>query len=229
MPRRIWEFVSILSVAHVVAFVVLLLLLVATGGLNLNKMKLIRDVVLDRPLPTSEAPTSQPDEEGEAFATAGRRIADERVETQIKQLQIEQQMRELKDFHLQLEQAKAALNKRIADFEAERKRWTAQLAVEKERLASEGFSKSLALYESIQPDKAKDLFMTMDDHDVVRFLSAMDPRKAANIAKTFETPGEKLKLKRILTVMENPDEPAGEARADSGQAAPQSPAETVSP
>ena len=213
MMRKVWEIVSILAVANMLAMLLLILAMLATGGLDGNKAKLIRDVVMDRPLLPPAGPEAATVMGGRAI-TAGDRIADEQLQTQIRHLQIEQQMRELRDFQVQLDQAKSALDVRIAKFEQDRKRWLQQEENERALLASEGFKKSLELYESLSADQAKDLFMTMEDGEVVRFLRAMDPRKAAKIAKAFEAEHEKVKLRRILDTMQDLAAPAEPSQAD---------------
>ncbi len=213
MIRKLWDIVSILAVANILAMGVLVLVLAMTGGLSANKLRLVRDVIGGRPLPVPEAPTQGAAADGSDLATAGQMIAREQTQTQILQLQIDQQLRELKDFQLQLDQKRDALDARIAQLEQDRRYWLAQRDAENTLLESEGFRKTLAIYEAMPPDQAKDLFMTLDDAEVVRFLSAMDERKAAKIAKAFTTDVEKVRLRKVLERMEKPlaglDVPAG--------------------
>ncbi|MCG3180669.1 MAG: hypothetical protein BIFFINMI_03032 [Phycisphaerae bacterium] len=223
MMRKLWEIVAIIAAAHLLAAGVLAGALFATGKLSGNKLKLIRDVMLDRPLQAAAAKTETPAVQPDNLTTAGQRIADEREQTQVTQLQIEQQMRELKDFKVQLDQAKGALDLRISQFEADRKKWQEQREAERVLLAGAGFKKSLEMYESLDADQAKDLFMNMDDAEVVRYLTHMDPRKAAKAAKAFQTPAEQAKLRKVLDYMEDPSAaktPAADAtgKTDNRQA-----------
>jgi len=218
MLRKIWDIVAAISVANVLGSLMLLVILLVTGGLNVSKLRLIRDVVAGRPLPTAEEPAPEVVADQADISTAGQLITREQTRTQILQLQIDQQMRELKDFQIQLDQGRAALDASIAEFQRQRSNWLAQRTAEARLLASEGFKKSLAVYESLSADQAKDLFMTMEDADAVRFLSAMEARKAAKIAKAFQSEAEKDRLRKILERMEKPQVSAetSQARAAAG-------------
>lgn len=221
MIRRLWDIIAIVAVANLLAVLVLVGVLLAAGSLSGQRLRGARDALMGRTPAAAEAPATQPDGDMLNIVSAGQRIADDRLQIQRKKLQIDQQLRELKDFQLQLDQARAALETRIAGFHREKSAWQERQQNEQELLATEGFKKALALYQAMPADKAKDLFMTMEEADVVRFLSRMEERSAAKIVKAFETAAEKAKLKQILEVLENPasakqDAPAAaDARAEA--------------
>ncbi|MDD4890868.1 MAG: hypothetical protein PHU85_13185 [Phycisphaerae bacterium] len=204
MMKKVWDTVAIIAVANLLALVTLAILLAASGSLKGERLKLARDALAGRPLPVVRVVEQAKELDPTSLTSAGQLITKEQANTQIVQLQIDQQMRELKDFQLQLDQARSALDARISQFEQERKAWIAQRDAERALLASEGFRKSLSLYESIPADQAKDLFMSMEDTEVVRMLSAMEERKASKIAKAFASEAEKNRLKKILDRLERP-------------------------
>ncbi len=204
MLRKLWDILSIVAITNVITVLVLVLVMFAFGTLSGSKVRLVRDVLMDRSLAAGEAPTTQPEGIDQALVTAGQRIADDRVNNQRKQLQIDQQMRELKDFQVQLDQARAALDARIRKFQLEKQQWQASRQAERDLLAAEGFKKTMALYESMPPDQVKDLFMAMEEAEVVRYLANMEERKASKIAREFNNSVEKAKLRRIMDEMRSP-------------------------
>lgn len=204
MMKKVWDTVAIIAVANLLALMTLVILLAVSGSLKGERLKLARDALAGRPLPVVKVVEPSKELDPASLAGAGQIITKEQANTQIVQLQIDQQMRELKDFQLQLDQARSALDARISLFEQERKAWISQRDAERALLASEGFRKTLSLYESIPADQAKDLFMSMEDTEVVRVLSSMEERKASKIAKAFTSEAEKNRLKKILDRLERP-------------------------
>jgi len=204
MIRKIWDIVSIVAIAHLLALAILIAVLAASGGFRGDRLKQARDALAGRPLPAAKVAESAKEPDLAALSTSGQLIAKEQANTQIAQLQVDQQMRELKNFKIQLDQARTDLEARTKQFDQDKKDWQARRDAETALLASEGFHKSLALYESMSPDQLKDLLMTMDDPQAVRIVSNMDERKAGKLAKAFAADAEKARLKKILDRLEKP-------------------------
>src|SRR5437588_457561 len=79
-------------------------------------------------------------------------------------------------------------------------------ALSKEKVAAteaqdKGFQDSLALYNSMQPKQVKDVFTSLDDATVMKYLRAMDPSRAAKIIKEFKTPADTERVQRIIEMI----------------------------
>lgn len=189
--------------------------LVYVGKLDREKVQQIRELVLATDLPTTQ-PTTQPAQElpaptpmmrlDELLAKAAGRPPAEKISTlqtafDAQLAILERRGRELEDQRRQLAQAQA-------DFESQRKRLLEQTETlrqreaEQARLAEdEGFQKTLALYQSLPPKKTKDIFLSLEDDVVVRYLQAMEPRIASGILKEFKTPDETSRAQALLEKM----------------------------
>lgn len=189
--------------------------LVYVGKLDREKVRQIRELVLATDLPTTQ-PTTQPAQElpaptpmmrlDELLAKAAGRPPAEKISTlqtafDAQLAILERRGRELEDQRRQLAQAQA-------DFESQRKRLLEQAETlrqreaEQARLAEdEGFQKTLALYQSLPPKKTKDIFLSLEDDVVVRYLQAMEPRIASGILKEFKTPDETSRAQALLEKM----------------------------
>lgn len=218
--KKIWDIVSIIAVANTLATAVLLVMMAGSGKLSGENIRRIRLVLSGQPIEPASS-TTAPDAKVDAATSSGQMITRDQTRTQAMQLQIDQQMRELKNFQMQVDQARAALDAQMAQFDRQREDWESRRKADDELLASEGFRKSLALYESMSPDQAKDLFMTMGDAEVIRLMKAMDERKSSKIAKAFVADAEKARLRKILDQMEKPgDAMATSGKPDQGKANP---------
>jgi flagellar motility protein MotE (MotC chaperone) len=204
MLRKIWDIFSMIAVVHLLAVLVLLAVLAVSGALGSERMQRVRDALAGRPpeVVTVTEPAKEPDLA--ALATSGQMIARQQAETQMTQLRIDQQMRELKAMQAQVDSARAALDGRMAEFDKARQQWQAQRKAESDLLAGEGFKKQIAFFESMEAEKARDLLMTADDAEAVRVLSAMEERKAGKVVKAFTTDAEKARLRKILDRLAKP-------------------------
>ena len=240
MIRKIWEIVSVIAVANFLAMLMLLALLAATGGLQGDRLKQAADALAGRPPRVVTVVEPAKENDLASLVTSGQRIAQNQTNTQSVQLQADQQLRELKDFQVRLDQDRAALDQRIAQLEQDKRDWQARRDQDLALKASDGFRKSVTLYESMSPDQVKDLMMTMEETDAVRLIAALDERKVAKLVKAFTGEAEKAKLRRIMDRMERPaDKPlsaagvpsaaAATGAAGAGKAAPAAPAGPAAP
>lgn len=125
--------------------------------------------------------------------------ADERLERQLENDELKRKTleRTAKDIE-SLQQNLQLLRSRFDQREEELLALSAELDRRKKEWADQlndaGFKKQIELYESIPAKQAKDMFgslMTMGKNDeVVAFLDAMEPRKAAAVLKEFKSPNE---------------------------------------
>lgn len=204
MLRRIWDIFSMIAIAHLLAVLVLLAVLAGNGTFRSERMQRVRDALAGRPAEVVTVVEQPKEADPAALASSGQLISKQQTEAQITQLRVDQQVRELKALQTQLDTAKAALDSRMAAFDKARKQWQDERKAEADLLASEGFRKTVALYESMSADQVKDLMMTASDADAVRMLSAMEERKAGKVVKAFASDAEKARLQKILDRLEKP-------------------------
>lgn len=132
--------------------------------------------------------------------------------------EMDRRQREVADLQRQVDMANAALARDRAALEAEKKALAEkqQLA---ERLASDkGFQDSLKLYKAMPPKQVKQVFLSMDDETVRRYLQAMEPRTATKIVREFKTPEEAQRIQRVLHLM-RPADPAPATAQQAGEPA----------
>jgi flagellar motility protein MotE (MotC chaperone) len=134
--------------------------------------------------------------------------------------ELDRRQRELLDLQRQVDMANGALARDRAALDAGRKALAdrEQLAA---RLASDkGFQDSLELYRTMPAKQVKQVFLSMDDETVKRFLQAMEPREAAKIVREFKAPDEQVRVQKVLEQMRGPAAPpAPVGQAAGGQAA----------
>ena len=107
--------------------------------------------------------------------------------------QVERAQRELDSGRGQLLQAEQAVN--------DREQEAARLAADK------GFQESLKLYNSLPARKVKEIFATLEEPTVVRYLKAMDPRVAGKVLKDCKTPAEVARAQRYLELLRQSQPP----------------------
>jgi len=185
-----------------------------TGRLDKAKVQAIKEVLFPPPKPSE--PTTQPSESGattqpilrleQLLAQHAGRPAGEQVEFiqrsfDAQMAQLDRRQRELGDLQRQIDLAKQQMER---DRAALAKSQTELVAKQDEaaRLATDkGFQDSLALYNTMPAKQVKQVFASLDDATVVRYLQNMQPRRAAQIVKEFKTPDEVQRIQRVLESM----------------------------
>jgi len=105
-----------------------------------------------------------------------RRLERTRSEIQVLRDSLALARRRMEDQRDKLVEQKRTLEKRLETIE--------------KQLNDDGFKRAVALYESIPPDQAKQMFLQLMEQNhtdqVVMYLEAMKPRKAAGVLREFE-------------------------------------------
>ena len=91
-----------------------------------------------------------------------------------------------------------ALQKKL---EAQQSKQDARAKAQAKEAEDKGFQDSLALYNSMQPKQVKEVFATLDDPTVMKYLRAMDPSRAAKIIKEFKSQVETERVQRIMEMI----------------------------
>jgi flagellar motility protein MotE (MotC chaperone) len=223
--KRLLDVLLLTFAVNFIVLAVAVVWLFQSGRVDPQKATAIRDIVF----PTSQ-PTTQPAVEGrdattqptlkleELLAKQSGRSASEQV--QFIQRTFDSQMalldrrqRELTDLQRQVDLAKTQMARDRAALRADRAALTEQ-QTETARLAEDkGFQDTLELYKSMPAKNVKEIFLTLDDATVVRFLKAMEPRQASKILKEFKAPDEVARAQKVLEKMRQPPASSQAAQA----------------
>ncbi|HUB26061.1 MAG TPA: hypothetical protein VL992_11580, partial [Tepidisphaeraceae bacterium] len=157
--------------------------------------------------PTQSGPATQPTLSlDDLVRKAAGRPAEDQVEflqrsfdARVAELDLRQ--RQLTDQQREVDLARQKLSDERSTLEKEKADLAAQQQAAAQEAGDTGFQDSLQLYVAMPPAKVKDIFMTLEDGVVVKYLEAMDPSKAGKVVKEFKTPDEMNRIQKILEKM----------------------------
>lgn len=125
-----------------------------------------------------------------------------------------------------LETRRGELEHRIAQFDADKQSWEAQVSRQQQRRTDEQFLKAVAQYESVPPKLAKQMIQQLvrdqKIEQAVTYLDAMDGRAAKKILSEFKTAEEidlATELLERLRTLGTPSEGTTEPRHAAAPAA----------
>jgi hypothetical protein len=182
-------------------------------------------------------PTTRPAIDLEALlAKASGRTAAEQVEFlqqsfDAQTAQLDRRYRELLDLQRQIELAKQHLAADRANLAAGEQKLRDEQQLQEKLASDKGFQDSLSLYQTMPAKQVKQVFMSLDDETVVRYLQAMAPRTASKIVKEFRTPEETARVQRVLERMrqQTQQQQATQAPAESAGISNTSPPTAAAP
>ncbi|MFT3786070.1 MAG: hypothetical protein QM770_07880 [Tepidisphaeraceae bacterium] len=175
----------------------------------------------------SNDPTTQPLMKFDEILsmTAGKTAAEQlefmRQSFDQQQALLSRQRQELLDLRRQVELARAQVIKDRADLEAKAKAVAAREKALVDQATDKGFADSLKMYNALPTKQVKDLFAKLDDATVVRYLQAMDARRASRILGEFKSPEELTRAQALLERMRKND---ASPEANGASPTPNSPA-----
>lgn len=191
--------------------------LVGTRKLDRDKAQAIKDIVFPSTQPA--APATQPVEADDseqkpapaikledlltrqAGLSAGEQVEFIQTTFDTKMAELDRRQRELDNLQKQVDLARQQLSQDRTTLSGEQQTLQQQKQ-EAEKLATDqGFQDTLKLYTAMPAKQAKQVFVTLDDATVMRYLRAMAPRQASKIVKEFKTPDEVSRIKRIMEEM----------------------------
>lgn len=186
--------------------------LAGTGKLDRDKIDAIREIVFPKPVEPVAVEEPKPQETGAVVKldelinrNSGRPVSEQveaiRSAFDAQQARLDRQSRELIDLRRQVELAQAQLARDRTALDEREKALVQRDSELNQRAVDAGFDASLALYNGMQTRQVKEIFATLDDAVVVRYLQAMDPRRAARILKEFKTPEETRRAQTLLERM----------------------------
>jgi hypothetical protein len=208
--------------------------LVGSGKLDKDKVREIGKVLFPAPPAPATQPakdardpaTTQPmlrfDEllERQTGKTAAEQVAFLRETFDSMSATLDRQRRELLDLKRQVDFAQDQVSKDRTAIETRAKSLDDREQRQRTQDADEGFQKTLDVYNAMDVGQVKDLFMKLDERTVVRYLQAMEPRRASRIVKEFTTPEELSRAQSLLETMRKNDA-LPEAKSASSDRPPQ--------
>jgi hypothetical protein len=183
------------------------------GRLDAKRVEAIRLVLYPPPAPP--AATTQPVAEkgaepvlrlGELLEQKSGLTTGEQLEYiqhtfDARMAEMDRRQRELADLQRQVDMANQSLARDRTALDAEKKRLADREQLAATLAADKGFQDSLKLYQAMPARQVKQVFLSMDDEAVSRYLQAMEPRGATKIVREFKTPDEQQRIQRVLDRM----------------------------
>lgn len=195
--RRLYEFVALLALIHLVVLVGLAGYLFADGRLNAERVGYLADVLRGE-LPEQKIATTQPSTITEVPETSELSIARSQIEEEIIRRQFDRQLRELQDklalaeeYMLKITRRQEALDDKAAAFDE------SQRALAEERLAA-GFRKDLDIISSLSGPMAREILVKRSEAEAVKMIMQMDPRQVKKIVAACKSKSEKDWIARVL-------------------------------
>jgi hypothetical protein len=211
MMRRLYHILALIGLINLFAVGGLAGFLFISGRLNAQRVDQI-GVVLRGEFPTSQPATTQPAQAAARPEPSKAEIARMAAQREYFELVAKRHEREMNDKHslnqeiqLQVQQEREEIEKKKAEFEAQRKKVL-------EQSQQDGFARTLELYSTMDPNKAKDLLRSpanTKDADVVQLLMQMDASRAKKIVNACKTPEELAWIGRILNQINNVNQAGG--------------------
>ena len=112
-----------------------------------------------------------------------------RLQSEAQKLHEEQELLVAKQNQLDLER------KTLAD---QKRAYEQMVAGATTQSDAAGFQKSMEIFEELKPKQVKDLLMAMPADQIARYISAMEPDRAAKVIGEFKNTGEKELLNEAL-------------------------------
>jgi hypothetical protein len=118
---------------------------------------------------------------------------------------LERQRAELLALQRQVNLAQEQIGKERNELTARQQLLNARETQRQKIDSDEGFKKALAVYDTMDTKQIKEIFLSLDEATVVRYLQAMEPRRVSRIVKEFTTPAELAKAQSLLEMMRKND------------------------
>jgi len=205
MMRTLFNVVAVLAILHIVAGLGFVGWLAGTGRLNKQRLVDTRNVFA---LTVEQEKEKQAEEAEKAeqtrieaerqarlsgvggLASTADQLREEEQRNEILLRQLERTRREIEALSDNLTLARQRMERQHEDLLAAKEQLEDRIQQIESRLNDEGFKKAVTLYETLPSKQVKQMFielMTADQTDeVVAYLEAMQPRKAAGVLKEFK-------------------------------------------
>ncbi|MGN6367265.1 MAG: hypothetical protein ACTHN5_03300 [Phycisphaerae bacterium] len=221
--KKIGTLLSLLCIMNVLAAAGLVGYLFGTGRLDKQKVGAIVAIVqhkgapekfnekiadmLNPPAATNPAtaPATQPGladggtPDPTLGASAQDRLAIAAQAMQQERLRLDARAQELRNQQDLLVQKQADVEAALKKITDQKRAFEQQVAAAQKKAVDDNFQKSLDLYNELKAKQVKDLFVAMDDPNLVAsFLQAMDTSRAGEIIGEFKSPSETDFIRKVL-------------------------------
>jgi flagellar motility protein MotE (MotC chaperone) len=181
-----------------------------TKRLDKDKVHQIKEILFPPPAPAAPGatattqPTTLPTLKLEELlaASAGRPAAEQVAMLQrtfdSRMAQLDARERQVRSQNDLVENAKAQLKLEREQFEKDRAALEARQDEAAQLASDKGFQEALKLYGTMKPKQLKDVFATMPDDDVVRYLRKLESRQVSKVLAEFKTPAELQRVKALI-------------------------------
>jgi len=218
--KKLGSFISFVCIDNLLTLAGFVGFLLATGRLDKAKAQAVSDLLQHQGTPaelriklndiivaatqTQPATATAPGEHtGLAGAADVPGTAEERIDyvkkvLEQERLALENDKQFLRDQHKLLDQRQESLAAAEAAFAEKSKAYEQKLASANTTNDRAGFQKTMSMFSELKPKQVKDLLAVMPAEDVARYLTTMEPDRAAKIMAEFKSADEKSLLKAVL-------------------------------
>ncbi len=211
MKRTLWQVISILAILHLLMLGVGVAWLSGSGRLNgdrVDQVVALFDQTIEADDAEDAAEAVRQKKLAAAEAEAQRRRPDAEARREADRWAIEQHSLRLERLRDEIKQLDDTRRRAEANLERQRQQLAEERRLLDERVEKitsktddEGFKQAVGLYESLPAKQVKQQFMKMLENQVVvgqadsldqvvGYLKAMEPRKAASVLKEFKADQE---------------------------------------
>jgi hypothetical protein len=212
--KTVWNIISVIAVANLLALAGVLLWLKASDRLDTNRARDVRQlfsttVTADKAkveAATREAEAAKVKAEEEAKASKPPLTASEKLQSRVELTKLDEQRmqrmrREVEDLRAALVKEREELDKRWTQLESDRKVFEQLVADSTSGVSDEQFRKSLDVLQGLKAPAAKQI--------LVQMLESPSPASAADAnAQTETTKPREMRMKRVTEYLNAMDERA---------------------
>jgi seryl-tRNA synthetase len=203
--KTAFTIIAVLAIVHILAGLSFVGWLAGTNRLNKDRLKAAKAVfalTIDQEQDkeaeqAAAAEAAKVEAERQArlsgvggLASTADRLAEDEKRNEVLLRQLERTRREIEALSDNLTLARQRMERQHADLLTAKKDLEQRIKQMEARLNDEGFKKAVALFESLPSKQVKQMFIELIESnqadDVVAYLEAMEPRKAAGVLKEFK-------------------------------------------
>ena len=205
--RLAWQVIALLCVLHMLLAGALAAWLTGSGRVSRERI----DATVELFRPTLEAQEAEAQEAARLAAdaqehlqnvelastgpvSASQRLNEERQRNEMTLRQLERTRQEVLNLQTNLAQRQSQMEQEHQALLAQKEALEKRVAELEQRFNDEGFKKAVTMYESLPARQVKQMFQSLLEQNqaeqVIGYLEAMQPRKAAAVLKEFKSAAE---------------------------------------
>lgn len=208
--KSVWQIILLLALVHAISAIGFVGWLAGTGRLNRQRVVDVRDLfaksisqaeVEAKEKARQEEEKRQADLRMQRLGSAGGpvasttgRLAEDRKRAEAILARIDLDREELKSLGRNLELSQKNVRRLYEELRIKQEAFAKMLDKKKRQIDDQSFRKTVALYNQLPSKQVKKMFIELLDsskgEQVVTYLEAMQPRKAAGVLREFKTSAE---------------------------------------